>query len=174
MKKSLTILIIFLLLFKVAFSQDYVMHHVKYYQQPIVEMTLNDKKTWVLLDTGAGITVLDSGSENRFGFNTFYKTGSQFIVPGFGSENNQLEQVSKAKLVFGKTHLKQLMYAFDLSNIVESIYQKTGKRITAIVGTKVMKEYRFVIDLGSGTVAMNGKQKRRSVKKATGMLITAN
>lgn len=46
------------------------------------------------------------------------------------------------------------MYAFDLTNVAESIEARTGKRITAIIGTTLMQSYGFVIDMGNNSVVM--------------------
>lgn len=174
MKKSISTILISVLIAGNVMSQNGEEFMIKYYHQPIVKMTLNGKKMWVLLDTGSGITVLNSKSKKSFKFNTILRTGDQYSVSGFGSDKNQLQNVSQAKLVFGDTHLKQAMYAFDITNISESIFNKTGKRITAIAGTNLMKKYGFTIDLGSGTVKMSGKKKNKRDFKNDGMLLSSN
>ena len=142
------------------FAQDLNLnvHQAQYKHRPIVEMTLNNKKAWVLLDTGSGITILDIKSKNTYGFKTYQRDG--FEVPGFGSNNNQLHRATGVELKFGETELWNPFFAFDISNIANSIEARTGKRISAIIGTNMMKTYGFVIDLGNNTVVMYSKIKK--------------
>jgi len=60
------------------------------------------------------------------------------------------------------------MYAFDLTNVAESIETRTGKRITAIIGTSLMQSYGFVIDIGNNSVVMyNQKNNQRGSNQYT-------
>jgi hypothetical protein len=141
----------------------------QYKDKPVVEMMLNNKKVWVLLDTGSGITILDIKAKNNYGFKTYQKDGLE--VPGLGSNNNQLHRATGVVLKFGETQLKSVIFAFDLSNIANSIENRTGKRISGIIGTNMMKTYGFVIDLGNNTVAMHHKIKKRNKKAANKSLV---
>lgn len=132
---------------------------VHYKNKPIVEMTLNNKKTWVLLDTGTDISILNINDKDEYGFSTFLNNDAKYKVPGFGSENNHVHQVSNARLQFGNTQLKRKVYAFDISNITNSIKTRTGRHVTAIIGTNMMSAYGFVIDMGTKTVVMKTKTK---------------
>lgn len=140
-----------------AIAQHSIVHEVSYVNKPIVEMTLNGKKVWVLLDTGSAITIFNIEAKEKHGFQTFLIDDDKFKVPGFGSEGNQLLQVRKVKLKFGEVRLRQQFFAFDLSNIVSSISSRTGKEIVAIIGTNMMSTYGFVIDMGQNTVSMRLK-----------------
>jgi hypothetical protein len=60
--------------------------------------------------------------------------------------------------------LTSLFYAYDFSNVASSIRAKTGKTITAIIGTNLMQSYKFVIDLGNNKVTMMYKVKNKELK----------
>lgn len=164
MKIKLTLLVLSCLAYNFSSAQSKLVQEAHYKNSPIVQMTLNDKKVWVLMDTGATISILNLDSNNEFGFNTTLNLNSQLKVPGFGSVNNRLYQVSNARIKFGKTHLKKRFYAFDITNIVNSIKARTGKKITAIIGTNIMQPYGFVIDMGNETVVMNYYEKKKRNK----------
>ncbi|MCB0654903.1 MAG: retropepsin-like domain-containing protein [Saprospiraceae bacterium] len=142
---------------QLTYGQPVDIQQASYQHKPIVEMQINNKKTWVLLDTGSDITILDSKSKKHLGFD-IVKSASRY-VPGFGSENNLLHRVKNASLLFGNTALRGPMYAFDLGPIAESIQARTGKRISAIIGTSLMQAYGFVIDLGNNSVVMYNKSR---------------
>lgn len=152
MQFILTLTLFGLLFEKTTFCQSSVYQQASYKHKPIVEMTINNKKTWVLLDTGSDITILDIKSRKYLGFSTI-QNGSR-SVQGLGSSNNRLYRVKNVRLQFGETPLYCPMYAFDLTNVAESIEARTGKRITAIIGTTLMQSYGFVIDMGNNSVVM--------------------
>lgn len=136
---------------------------IKYYGKPIIQMNLNGKKAWVLLDTGSEISVLNTKSKDKYKFN-IYEDYESPTVAGFGSTHNYLYHVMNAKLYFGNVELKSTFYAYNFCNIVNSIRARTGKTITAIIGTKVMQSYGFIIDLGNNRVSMAYKMTKRNLK----------
>ena len=163
MQFTLTTVLLTVFMAYSAAGQSLAVQQASYKHKPIVEMTINNKKTWVLLDTGSDITILDINTKKAFGFTSYEKEG--YKVPGFGSENNQLHRANDVNLKFGNTQLRCPMYAFDISNISESIQARTGKRITAIIGTHLMRTYGFVIDMGNDTVVMYSKIKKGKSQK---------
>lgn len=144
-------------------------HEVASYRgKPIIQMTINEKVAWVLLDTGADITVLNSAHKEEYEFGTFVKHDENLSVPGFGSTNNKLERAHHVKVFFGATRLHGSFLAFDISHVSNSIRSRTGKEISAIIGTDLMRKYGFVIDLRNGTASMvqriDNKEIRRSAR----------
>lgn len=62
----LTLTFLYLFFGNVSFGQPNVYHQANYKHKPIVEMTINNTKTWVLLDTGSDITILDIKSKKSW------------------------------------------------------------------------------------------------------------
>ncbi|WP_420582329.1 aspartyl protease family protein [Reichenbachiella sp.] len=133
----------------------------KFRGKPIIQMTLNNKKTWVLLDTGSEFTVLDTGAQKKYGFHTSSSSTDRFNISGLNSTNNKLMSTSQATFKYGQVKLKGPSYAFDLSTVVKSIQQRTGKKISAIVGTHMMRNHGFVIDMSTGTASIKVKTKKK-------------
>jgi hypothetical protein len=167
MRNRITLLIAVSFIYNFGFAQQIEEKKATFKQKPIVEMTLNDKKVWVLLDTGTEINILNINEKSEFGFKTFLNNDTRYNVPGFGSENNQLHQVGKADLRFGSTRLNRGFYAYDISNITDSIKRRTGKNVTAILGSKTMRDYGFVIDMGDNTVTMKSKYNNSEISLAS-------
>lgn len=142
-------------------AQNFETVEAKYRGKPIIQMTLNDKKTWVLLDTGSEYTVLDEGAKEKYDFFVSSSNDNRVKVSGLGSTNNHLMETSRARLKFGHVPLKGPAYAFDLSTVVQSIQLRTGKKISAIVGTHMMRNYGFVIDMRTGTASIKVKTKKK-------------
>ncbi|MEQ9231247.1 MAG: aspartyl protease family protein [Cyclobacteriaceae bacterium] len=139
----------------------------RYRGKPIIQMTINEKTAWVLLDTGSDITVLNSDHKEEFGFYTFVRHDDNLIVPGFGSTNNKLERAHHVKVFFGATRLHGSFLAFDISHVSNSIKSRTGKEISAIIGTDLMRKYGFVIDLRNGTASMTQRIDNREIRRSS-------
>ena len=146
-------------------GQDLETVEAKYSGKPIIQMNINDKKSWVLLDTGSEYTVLDSESEEKFDFHINHSKNDGMNVSGLGSSNNQLKEVENASIRFGHVTLKGPIYAFDLTTVANSIQLRTGKRVTAIIGTHMMRNHSFVIDMGKNTATLHVKPEKRKDKK---------
>lgn len=170
MKTRMTLLIIAGLFFNLAAvkAQEIQMKASHYQSKPIVKMTLNGKKIWALLDTGTASTIIDLNAKEKYGFRTFISSDSEYVVAGVGPNNyHQLHQVRNADLLYGETQLKRKVYAFNLENVVSSIQEHTGKKITAIIGSEMMAAYGFVIDLGNRTVVLESKKDKKNIAEAT-------
>ena len=159
--------LLLILLIQLSFAQEIDTLTVNYKGKPVVEMTLNGKTTWVLLDTGSDISILNLKAQNDFGFQAYESLHNQRLVSGFGSNQNKLLEVTHAKLYFGKVQLKSPFYAYDISNIAKSIHARTGKTVSAIIGTTMMQSYGFVIDLGNNKVSMTYKMKKKYLRPVT-------
>ena len=169
MKTRMTLLIIAGLFFNLANAkaQEIQMKASHYQSKPIVKMTLNGKKIWALLDTGTASTIIDLNAKEDYGFRTFINSDSEYVVAGVGPNNyHQLHQVRNADLLYGETQLKRKVYAFNLENVVSSIQERTGKKITAIIGSEMMAAYGFVIDLGNRTVVLQSKKDKKNLAEA--------
>lgn len=172
---TITLSCIIILSCQLAKAQNVKVMEETYFHKPVIKMKLNNKDIWVLLDTGSDITILNINSKDKYEFGTFMIDDPKYKVPGFGSDYNQLHHVSKAELKFGDTVLKQNMYAFNITNIARNIEARTGKRITAIIGTDMMRKYNFVIDIGNNTVAMFSKiEKSRRPKNKSNTIMSSS
>lgn len=164
MKKTLTFSILAILIYNFTYAQMLDVVAAKYTGKPIIKMTINHQKTWVLLDTGSDITILDTEMKDKYGFVTFSNNEPALNVPGFGSSNNQLEKTGKVEIHFGEVRLHGQIYAFDLTSVMRSIHRRTGKRVTAIIGTNMMRAYGFVLDMRNGTAMIPVKKKKKSMR----------
>lgn len=137
------------------FAQVVKSVETKFIGKPIVEMTLNGKKIWALLDTGSEYTILNIATKKRFEYDSYKLDRAKYKVQGLGTELNHMYTIRRAEITFNDVALQGNVLAYDLSNIVDSIKKRTGKTITAIIGTKMMRHHGFVIDMGTDKVVMN-------------------
>lgn len=177
MKNKIKLLTILLLMNNYMQAQERETIEAKFYGKPIVQIMLNGVKTWMLLDTGAGVTILDITMQDKYDFKTYQNDDARLNIPGFGSSDNQLKTTSNAKLAFGKKELQGAVYAYDLSTVSKSIHDRTGKRIAGIIGIRMMRTHGFIIDMGRNTASITirkKKVKRIKILKEEDLIANAN
>lgn len=120
----------------------------------IVEGEINGKKTYFLVDTGAGITTFDINQSKHFGFTSI---PCELSVNGF---NNNVAPIQEA---IGITSIKinqvdvteDVIYTTNMSNLVKHIQQCANKKISGIIGVPIIKKHRIIIDLASNKLYKN-------------------
>lgn len=152
---KITALIMLLSAASIGLTQDLTSVETKFIEKPIVEMTLNGKKIWALLDTGSEYTILNIKTKNRFKYDSYMLDRAKYKMQGLGTELNHMYTIRRARITFNDIKLEGNILAYDLSNIVYSIKKGTGKTITAIIGTKMMRHHGFVIDMSTDRVVMS-------------------
>ncbi len=154
--KALKIVVLLMLFLSAntCFSQVLKSTETKFIEKPIVEMTLNGKKIWALLDTGSEYTILNISTKHRFKYDSYLLDRGKYKMQGLGVELKQMYTIRKAEIAFKEVKLQGNILAYDLSNIVYSIQNRTGKTITAIIGTKMMRHHGFVIDMSTDRIVM--------------------
>jgi hypothetical protein len=118
-------------------------------EMSIVEGELNGRKTYFLLDTGAGITTFDLNQSKQFGFNTV-ETDEE--VGGFTNDRAKVRRatdihsikISGIELTGGTT------YANNMCNLVRFIENCSHKTISGIIGAPIIRKHGLVIDLTNG------------------------
>jgi hypothetical protein len=112
-----------------------------------VEGSINGKKAWFLMDTGAGISSIDINQSDHFDF-SFIE--SDVEVAGYSNSNK-----SRLQRAMGIRSIKikdidisgDILYTHNMSNLVEHIQSCSQKRISGIIGVPIIREHGFVIDL---------------------------
>ncbi len=120
------------------------------YDRPIIEVTVNGKEVFMLIDTGSSLNVIDFSQLEDLGIKRRFKIGDVMCIAG-GSVLWQIFQVPVN--VKGRT-VNQFISS-DLTVIRESMLQSTGIKIAGILGTPAIKELGMVIDLSRGIVTIN-------------------
>jgi len=115
----------------------------------IVEGELNGKKTYFLIDTGAGITTLDKNQSKAYSFTVTER--SPMDVGGFSNSIGSVTEAFDVKSIriSGIEIRESGIYSTDLGNLVRFIENCAKKRISGIIGVPVLKRHQLVIDLSS-------------------------
>lgn len=119
---------------------------------PIIEVNLNGKTAYFVLDSGSDLSLLHLEEAENFQF-TRQRRASKSIVGASGGKQSLFE-TSKVELQIGQQPLQTLFYATDLSTVVESLSISTGFTISGIIGMDLMRRYGFEIDYGNQTLTL--------------------
>lgn len=144
--KPIVLILIFLFIGQTMLAQE-AMKMVKVKGQPIIVGNLNGKKAYFLVDTGSDVTFLNLKDAYRYKFK-YAKT----VIPGYqlsGLTSRHGEEMLEAynvDLYLGRRKIEAKYRVFDLTNIIESIGASTGVWINGIIGSDVMRRYKFFID----------------------------
>lgn len=141
------ILLTWLILFDAL--SDYNYEYIKLislYRLPIVEVTLNEKKAYFLMDTGSAITMLHSGAIAEYGFKSFSRNNENHKAIGIGGESTKMSSANRVNLELGSTRIMTRYMVHDISHIVRQIQHTTGFEISGIIGSDAMKRYGIIID----------------------------
>lgn len=108
----------------------------------IVEVEINEKKCFVLIDTGSSVSILDMYKSSVFG----YIKNGKYPNPIIGV-NNSLQYMFYAKNIcvkIGDTKTYQFVIG-NISNIRDIIKNETGYEICGIIGYHTIKEIGLVL-----------------------------
>lgn len=111
----------------------------------IVEGEINGRKTYFIMDTGAGITTIDINQAKHFGFTTM---PCDMAVGAFNNNVAPLEEAMgiKSMTINNVDFAGDIVYATNMSNLVKHILQCANKRISGIIGVPNIKKHGLVID----------------------------
>lgn len=135
--------------------------------KPVVRMTLNGKKIWVLLDTGASVNLLDIKVQKKYDFGVYNRPDNSVNVVGFASSEIELPRVDGIDLRYQGVRLKDEFLAHDLTDVVNSVKQESMITISAIIGYSMMRKYGFVIDMEKNVAVLSYKKRKMRKPKCS-------
>lgn len=118
-------------------------------KRPIIEVTINGRKAYMLVDTGASIGVIDSRRLDEYGVGMGSSLGG--TTTGVGGSQEEVRHTKNCMVEVGGINLYQFV-TFDLSSVASSIERETGIKISGIIGTTQIKMSEMKIDLDNGYI----------------------
>lgn len=116
----------------------------------LVNLNLNGKDGWFIVDTGSMLTILDSGKINEYQFSIGDNSGN---ISGFGGQSS-MEYAYNVDLKFNNVVLSDQFFTQDIK--FTSQFEKiTGKKIVGILGGNILSRYQFIIDYTNNVIKIN-------------------
>jgi len=116
---------------------------------PIVAGSLNGKKAFFLVDSGANITILNINDVNRYQIRYSESISKVKIISGLTANQTEILVATNTSLYLGNRKMEACFKLLDLSNLRDSIGVSDGIWINGIIGSDLMKKYKFTIDYGN-------------------------
>ena len=122
--------------------------------KPVIEVTLNGKKAYFLIDTGSDITILNARDTKKYGFGIVKRAFENHSLVGLGGSVASIYSTYDVELKVGSSRVMNRYLAHDLSRVVKRMEEKISIRISGIIGSDLMKRYGFVIDYANKQVGI--------------------
>ena len=114
----------------------------------IIEAKVNDKKAYLLVDTGASIGLIDNNKRKKFDLSVCREYNGTLV--GAGGEMRNVRHCDTF-VHFGGKVIPQFLLA-DISGVVKSIKKETGIEILGIISLPQMSMIGMNIDINSSEV----------------------
>ena len=113
----------------------------------IVQGTINGKKAYMLVDTGAVAGIMDKSAVKDFGLKV--NKNKKFSMEGAGGKFNAY--LCETPLSIGGKLMYQFLVA-DIDNLIKSILTETGVEIDGIISLPQMKGLNIDINTASNYI----------------------
>ncbi|MBX2963532.1 MAG: clan AA aspartic protease [Cyclobacteriaceae bacterium] len=137
---------------------------------PIVKVMINGKPGWMIVDTGASITIVHAAKASYYGFKV--ARNDKTDLTGLGGRAVLLETYD-CSLQLGELTIKQRPKAQDLHALLSMINAHDKVTIVGILGADVLSRYKMTIDYNNKLILFPAKKSENDVNvcQVPGVLI---
>lgn len=122
--------------------------------EPIVALKINGKKAYFLVDTGASITLVHDRFARHYNFEVVASAQEDQTLAGFGQNTQGIREAKKIDITLAEKKMNVVVYSHDLTNIINSINQRTHIRISGILGSDTLRKYGMMVDYANSQLVM--------------------
>lgn len=115
----------------------------------IIEVSINGKKGYMLVDTGASLSLLDINCLKSFNIEQGAKMAGE--ITGVGGQGKSAYYLKKADIHLQGIKIHQVV-GTDISEVASSIRKTTGYSISGIIGLPQIKSAEMKIDADNGII----------------------
>lgn len=117
----------------------------------LVEVEVNKHKAYMLLDTGASVSLIDVNQKKALGFDLRARAATSLVGAG-GEAMGAFHTVNLDVRLQGLPVVQFL--TTNLSGIIDSIHRESGFKICGIIGLPQIKQLELKIDADNGIVTI--------------------
>jgi hypothetical protein len=120
-------------------------------QHALVEVSINGKSGYFIIDTGAQATVIHQESAEKFNLvqeNDLPSTEATGVGGSMRTRSYPIESL----IIEGNAVSLSSVYSMDLSHVVDALNPLTEKKIDGIIGQDIMEMHEAIIETTSNTV----------------------
>ena len=115
---------------------------------PIIKATLNNKSCYLMVDTGASISILDVTQSKTYNFKL---TSVANEVLGLGGKTNYYN-LDNVNVELDSLQFVSSFKGGSLNQLVKTIRINSGYNIVGIVGSDIFKSHGFKIDYSTNSI----------------------
>lgn len=115
---------------------------------PIIKAKLNNKHCYLMIDTGASISILDITQSKKYNFKL---TSVSNEVLGLGGKTNYYD-LDNVNIELDSLQLETSFKGGNLNYLVRTIRINSGYNIVGIIGSDVFKTHEFKIDYSTNSI----------------------
>lgn len=122
----------------------------EYTSIPLVKYKVNGKDAYFIMDTGAGLSVVDEKESKKYDIQDD-GNGNVGRITGIGG-STYLSRANQFSIELNDKPLNGSFFIGDLSNVVDNIRSKTGISILGIIGSDLMQLNKMIIDYSKDSI----------------------
>lgn len=133
-------------------SNDFIYRHefVQRDYLPMVEGTLNGKKAYFLLDTGASVSILDLKASSMYGVNDLGE--DDIPISGYGGTSTGVSRLSNVDVKLGNLKSVDKFLGKDIGYLIKTIKNATGYQIVGIIGNNNIAGDNMILDFENNMI----------------------
>jgi len=113
-----------------------------------IPVEINGRKVWMLMDTGAGSTIVDIGRSGRLGM---LLEENSYIINGIGGQVESYNILNTSRIKVGNKEYSVNFQAIDLTLLTNRFSSAIGQNVIGILGSDFFEKHGFVIDYVNNT-----------------------
>jgi len=118
---------------------------------PVISATLNGKPAYFIIDTGASVSVLNEPEAKSYGF--IVGANDDVNVTGFTGTSN-MRRVVNCTLQVGTLKITHIRFSCkNINELVTVVYGNENIKISGILGSDLLGQYRMQIDFMNQTIS---------------------
>ena len=134
------VVVLFVIGLQSSFAQDVIPFKI-IKKLPVIEVLVNGKQAYLLIDTGASISLMDSGGQKYFKYYTVEDKYNKYSAIGGVGGNMQIERVQGFVMTIQGIEIEYFQYAVNL----EAVRTKV-RGVVGILGSDYLAKQGYVVD----------------------------
>lgn len=124
---------------------------------PVIQVTLNGKPAYFLIDTGSNDTLLDSTDAKEYGFKLLEYGRVNVGIGGYSFS----PFVDSATITVGNEILRADYTAQDLSAVFTGYTRMTNRNLVGIIGNDILQNHNVKIDYATLSITFSNFTKHK-------------
>ncbi|MBX2969811.1 MAG: clan AA aspartic protease [Cyclobacteriaceae bacterium] len=119
---------------------------------PVLKVTINGKTAWMIVDTGASVTVVNAAVANQYGFLVAGNLSASKTEMASLAGTTDLYATYSCNINIGELAIKYAPKAQNMISLMSRIKEHDKITIVGILGSDVLSKYKMNINYAAQTI----------------------